>query len=358
MTKADAERKVAQLNDRLKESSVPVRVRLNGSVLGLRATLPLKVGTGRKQQDLRMGIPATKDGFKRIEAEAHQLAQRMVSSTFNWLDYTPESKRPDKMPISQLIQNFKVEYLRSHQSQDSTWKHWQRTFDKLPQDEPLTEVLLIAAAQSCQPNTNARQRDCQHLQALAVFAGVKVDLKSYQGNYGRSSVKPRDLPGDELILEWQGLILNPDWQWVYGMMAAFGLRPHECFHVNFVEPDVVDVWRSKTYPHRAYAVLPEWALRWNLIDVKLPGVAPNQDLRIYGDRTKKQFTRYKVPFKAYDLRHAYAIRGSVVEGHSVGFMAASMGHSEAEHMKTYHRWLSNKTNEQIYQEYKRSRDRS
>jgi hypothetical protein len=63
------------INSRLKAAAIPVRVRLNGKRLVLRATLPKKPGEGEgtKQQDLSLGIPANKDGLRRIEAEAQKL---------------------------------------------------------------------------------------------------------------------------------------------------------------------------------------------------------------------------------------------------------------------------------------------
>jgi hypothetical protein len=63
---------VDEINERLKVAKIPVRVRLNGNRLVLRATLPKKPGegSGTKQYDLSLGIPANKDGFRRIEAEA------------------------------------------------------------------------------------------------------------------------------------------------------------------------------------------------------------------------------------------------------------------------------------------------
>jgi hypothetical protein len=78
---------VIRINDRLKAAAVPVRVRLKGTNLALRATLPKKPehGTGQAQYDISLKIPQTKDGLKWAEREAHKLAQRMAEGSFEWL---------------------------------------------------------------------------------------------------------------------------------------------------------------------------------------------------------------------------------------------------------------------------------
>ncbi|BAU12558.1 integrase protein [Leptolyngbya sp. NIES-3755] len=118
-----AEQKVSQINERLKAAGVPVRVRLNGKVLGLRATLPLKVGTGRKQQDIRMGIPTTKEGFEDIETEAYKLADQIkrkcqrLQALADYADkkvdllqyqgkYGAKSAQPRDIPPDELIEEW------------------------------------------------------------------------------------------------------------------------------------------------------------------------------------------------------------------------------------------------------------
>jgi integrase len=353
MPKLDAESKVAEINDRLKDASIRVRVRLNGTVLGLRATLPLKQGMGKQQQDIRMGIPATKDGFKKIEAEAHKLSERMIVGTFDWKYYTSESKQLDKMPVSELLPKFREHYLRSHSTKPTTYKDtWEMTFRKLPQDEALTDTMLLATALSTETDSNTRKLTCQRLQTLAEYADIKIDLLQYQGNYGAKSAQPRNIPRDAEISEWRDRIPNESWQWFYGMMATFGLRPHEVFFCEFPDssdPHTVDVLKGKTGYHRTHAILPEWSEQWNLIDVKKP-LCTALTFKEYGARVKRQFNRYGVPFHPYDLRHAFAIRGSVVKGLPVSTMAAMMGHSPVVHQRTYHRWLSNEVNDRVYRD--------
>lgn len=341
---------IAEINQRLKQASIRVQVWLNGKSLVLRATLPKKPGQGegRKQQDISLGIPANKDGLKRIEIEAQKLGGLMTMNAFSWDLYIPDEKRSDRISVARLIENFKADYTKSQPLKVSTWKSWLATLRKLPQNEPLSESAVVAVLLSTKPNSASRQLATYRLQAICDYAGLPLDLKTYKGSYGRSSEKPRNIPTDEMIVEWRDRIPNERWRWVYGMMATFGLRPHEVFHCEFIDAHTVDVLKGKTGYHRARAILPEWAEQWNLIDKKLPAIEPGRDFKVYGDRNKRQFQRYGIPFPAYNLRHAYAIRGSVAKGLPTSTMAQMMGHSVAVHTREYHHWLSDVTNEAVY----------
>lgn len=342
---------VDQINIRLKAAAIPVRARLNGKHLVLRATLPKKPGEGEgtKQYDLSLGIPASKDGLKRIEAEAQKLGSLLSLDKFSWDLYSKSNdEEPQAKETAQVIADFKAEYLRSNKVKETTWKeNWQRTFDRLPQDEPLQEASILAVVLTTEPHTRNRELTCQRLQRLADYAGIKVDLKTHKGEYNERSTEPREVPSDDLIVEWYDLVPNPSWRWVYGVLAAFGLRPHETFFCEFKDPCTLEVLKGKTGYRVARAIHPEWAHQWQLTNVKRPNVTGKTD-RDYGQRCSRQFSRYKIPFDPYDLRHAYAIRGSVVKGLPVSSMAAMMGHSALVHTRTYHRWLQDATNEQVY----------
>lgn len=348
--RADLGLTVAKVNDRLKAAEIKVRVRLNGKVLGLRATLPSKNGIGRKQQDIRLGIPASKDGLKEIERLAHELHRQMVNKTFQWADWVrnPIADRHE-MPVFELVQAFKQDYISANKITERTWLDtWQKTFNHLPKNEPLTESAILAVVMTTEPHSDSRKRACNRLERLAAFAGLEVNLKRLKGDYGYRSEKPRDIPPDALIVEWRDRIPNLSWQWVYGMMACFGLRPHECFSCEFVDDLTVKVQPdTKTGQRIAKAIPPEWSRQWRLIEICLPNVT-GRSPKDLGQRNKRQFQRYGVPFPAYNLRHAYAIRGSVTMGIPISTMAGFMGHSVTVHTREYHQWLSDATNEAVY----------
>ena len=68
--------------------------------------------------------------------------------------------------------------------------------------------------------------------ALAKFAGFQTDFSALVGSYSPKRVAPRLLPSDEAIAVARLSITNEAWQWVFGVVACYGLRPHEAFHLN------------------------------------------------------------------------------------------------------------------------------
>ncbi|XGV99608.1 MAG: hypothetical protein ACAF41_11800 [Leptolyngbya sp. BL-A-14] len=341
---------IERVNERLKAANVPVRVRLKGKNLALRATLPKKPGDGlgRKQYDISLLLSATKDGLKRAEREAHKLAQNLAEGSFDWKLYIGSQHDPLAKPIAQLVNEFKDEYCRTHRIQEATWRNtWAGTFRKLPVNEPISEALLLAAVLSTEQDSRNRELTCQRLQRFAAFAGLQVDLSSYSGAY---EPEPRDIPTDEAIIEWRDRIPNQSWQWVYGMLATFGLRPHEAFACEFIDPLTLKVHQdTKTGSRTTRAILPEWAKQWQLIEVKCPNTR-SKSIKGRGGLVSRQFgsERYNLPFVPYDLRHAWAVRASVAKGLPVSTAAAMMGHSVTTHTRVYHRWLSDAQNERVY----------
>jgi integrase len=344
MAKFQIESAVEALNRRLKAACVAVTIEVNGGKLMMRSTLPKKSkdGIGTKQYRLSLGISANSDGIKLIEAKAHELRRQVENGVFSWTNWERlRNLKSDEMSIAQLIKQFKVYYLGKGKITEATWiDQWERTYNRLPQSEPLTEAAILATVLSTDVNTDTRKRTCQRLQALADFTRLPIDLSEHSGNYGYAAVKPRDLPDDPLIATWRYRIPNPAWQWVYGMMATFGLRPHEVFFCEFIDRYTVKVHEeTKTGSHITRAFPPEWADSWKLIEVNRPPVSGSRPSD-FGNRNKRQFQRYEVPFPAYSLRHAYALRGSLKYGMDTRQMAAMMGHSETTHIRTYRRWLS------------------
>lgn len=96
--------------------------------------------------------------------------------------------------------------MRSNKIKESTWPAtWQATFNQLPQSDELTESLVLAIVLSTKEYSRIREQTCQRMQKLATYAEIEVDLAPYRGNY---EPEPRELPSDDLILEWRDRIPN------------------------------------------------------------------------------------------------------------------------------------------------------
>ncbi|BAS56832.1 site-specific recombinase, phage integrase family protein [Leptolyngbya boryana NIES-2135] len=233
----------------------------------------------------------------------------------------------------------------------------------LPATSELSPSAIISVAQRSKPNTRSRQIACTVLRQFARFAQIEVDVGPYIGNYSPKKVV-KTIPTDKIISQAIEQLPNPAWRYLYALMATYGLRDHEVFFTELEWRDsesgerilVAKVTDGKTGTREVYPFYPEWVERWQLWNKKLPKLTAriNQD---YGERVSRTFKRAGIPFVPYDLRHAYAIRISVVFKLPVAVAAAYMGHSPTIHWQTYNRWISKEQHQQVYDDVLRDEDR-
>ncbi|MDA0673176.1 MAG: hypothetical protein O3C67_05660, partial [Cyanobacteria bacterium] len=324
------------VNKRLREAQIGVQVLQRGNRLSLRGTFPPKPGAAKQyphQQNIALSTYANPAGLERAEAEAFKVGALLACKEFDWRSYSPESVSQQKLTVAHWVERFRKHYMNTHTLTDRTWeKHWWSVFKRLPQEQSLSTASILAVVLKTDPDSRNRKQTCQKLQALAEFAGLSIDLRSYQGKYSPAKAKPRELPADDLIAEWRERIHYKPWQWFYGMLAAYGLRPHEAFFCKFIEGDedyALQVLEGKTGPRVVYPLYIEWVQRWQLWEIQCPRVTLSPTVsevyEEYGRRACRQFKRYGIPFVPYDLRHAYAIRASVEFGFPVATAPAYMG---------------------------------
>lgn len=340
------------VSQRLKEGKVKASIVQRGGMLWLQTTLPPKPGSERPrpyQQKISLGVPANEDGFRRAEQEARLLGSLLASGKFDWNAYIRAERLPENKPARVWIEEFKLHYMQTHALKESTWKNqWDKVFKRLSPDQPLYAETLVSLVHQTDRNTRNRAETCRKFQQLADFAGLKVDLLQYKGSYGAAKVQGRDIPSDETIAYWWTQIPNPSWQWVYGVMAALGLRDHEVFFCEWLD-DGLFVTKGKTGPRLVFqALYEEWVDEWNLRTINRPKVSDADALYEagkLGDKVARQFRRYGIPFTPYDLRHAFGIRSSVKFELPVTTAAALMGHSPEIHLKRYHRHIQLRQNQ-------------
>ncbi len=134
-----------------------------------------------------------------------------------------------------------------------------------------------------------RQKACLALDKLAQMAGVEFEAKRYMGNYSPTKVFPCSLPTDSEIVEWYYRLSNPAWQWAFGMLATYGLRPHELFHLDLeafkTSEGILTVLSGKTGMKKIWPLYPEWVEEFNLV----PGAKP-ESLTV--DLLQKSSLRY------------------------------------------------------------------
>lgn len=351
------EQRIRESNGRLKANNYSVSIERVGGRLYLRTTLPPKpksIKTEWHQQRISIAS-ANSEGVKIAEKEAKILSVRLDTKTFSWSDYTDYCI--DTAPtIGQLIHDFEDDYFQRRAKNfksKSTWKvDYLSVFKVLDPNSQLTAEILKTAILSTCPDTRNRKKFCLTLGILAKFAGLDFDPSPYSGNYGAKSREPRDLPTDKTIVECYAKIQDAKWQWVYGMLATYGLRNHEVFFLDLQElrdgNKILSVLQGKTGYRRIWPYHPEWFDQFGLQNVKIPDIDCNRTNSAIGGTVSQRFRRNEgLPFKVYDLRHCWAVR-TLEYGIDISLAAQQMGHSLSVHSNIYHTWINDQHHQRAF----------
>jgi integrase len=263
------------------------------------------------------------------------------------------------MNTREWIEAFREDWLDRGAENLYTWTNdYQRIFDRLPQEEPLTAETLHATLKTTEPNTRQRVRAVTVLKALARFAKVDYDASRYRGKYNYFNPKTRRfLPTDEEIVQAYAKIEDSHWQWVFAMMATYGLRNHEVFLLDLdslrAGNEIITVLEGKTGPREVFPFPPEWWYEMKCYRPLLPNVDLTRDHSALGRSVTKYFRqprtrkRDPLPFKPYDLRHRFAIR-TLEYGLEPTLAAQQMGHSLAVHNGIYKKWITRDVHQRAY----------
>lgn len=363
----DFKTRLSQANSRLK--SFPVSIVIIQQRLYLQGTFPAKATSVKDyphQQRLSLGLPANPRGLKEAESQARSVGVELEQGRFTW-DAHSRHQKPDT--VAEWIERFRVDYFRKGGG-EATWKgDYLQAFNKLPTHQPLTLALMVATAGDIEGKPKSRQRACMVYRRMAEFMGLDGSpLTALRGNYSPDEVDPRSLPTDIQIAQWRDAIRDPGWQWIFGIMSAYGLRPHECWHCDLLEfPKVIVEGDTKTGARFLWPLYPEWAERWQLNKRQLPKLpsiengSPNTKI---GTKVSRFFYQKKISketpdgkhLTAYELRHCFA-RRLFEFGHSPEFGAKMMGHSPEIHSKVYRRWIDEGIYYAIYQKALAQSDR-
>lgn len=358
---SDFQNKLKHVNSRLKGANIRPRIERKGDSLYLRATLPPHPNSDRTssyQQHLSLKVKATPEGLKRAEAEAKKVGAALDLKEFDWANYLQVKPKPNNQIVSDRIAAFEAHYFEDRERTPTTEESFRVRYytylKRLPQNQVLTREVLELVIKETQINSCPRSDICWAFKRFGTFAGIDISFidKKLRGTYSSHRPAPRDLPSDELIVESFNKIPNPKWRWVYGVMAAYGLRPHEVFHLDTENLEqggyLLKVLESTKTGYREVPPLhPEWVEQFGLREKQLPNVTGKTN-RELGCSVGRAFGRYHLPFPPYHLRHSYATR-CVRFKIEVVLAARWLGHSVPIHTKIYQAWISKTIEEEGFE---------
>ncbi len=375
---------LADAKARLKAGKVKVGLVVAKDSIQLQASLPIKPGdsdrngTGSKQYKISLGIPANLDGVKTAEEEAQELGKLIARKQFQWNDkYLGKVTRVKETikTVGEILKKFETEYFKTRKSTEKSKHTFSYYLDYLRRYVGL-DILLdqesIDSALDKLQNDYSKQNAVKTLKVLkstlnlTTFTLENIKIKKPQ-------TQVRDIPSDEDVVNFYQNFYNYSvsrkgtirtswlntwkmWQWVYGMLATYGLRPRELF----VNPDI-DWWLSsenvdntwkvapetKTGYREALPLHPDWVELFNLknsgilelLKSQIDGRTSFTDINIIRVNCSSWFRRVNIPFTPYDLRHAWAIRAHIM-GVPIKAAADNLGHSVEIHTEVYQKWFS------------------
>lgn len=341
--------------DEINLSFVRVKIRVKGEKLYLRATVPAKDGVGRKQYDIATGLANNQDGLRVAKARAQRLEADLNLQKFQWSDWITIADPKTGITVKEAVTRFEAWYWeirgKTLGREQAYRDGYQRYFDLLPESSSIDGKLLREYLVKFPADSDKRRRAHLAFGAIARFLKIELpsDWKYLKGKYQPAS--DRYIPSDQEIEEiWQS-IANPGWRWVFGILAAYGLRPHEVFFLDLSELPVIRVNKNtKTGERLVYPVPGHWVKVFELSELEFPNIITagksNQDL---GEKISQAFRARRLPVVPYGLRDAYAVR-CAVNGIDSSIAAKWMGHDISIHCKHYQKYIDKVAMQKIWEQ--------
>jgi integrase len=331
--------------------------------------LPPKPGAATdrpSRQRLDLGLACTKLGVMEGEKKLKAVAEAVKSGVFTWEAFEkPRIKAPggNGVLVKDAIKKAENEYFKTRDKGDRKKRHsWKSNYmilyNQLPSNAVLTQGMLRDLIASKRAGTLHRNKTLYVCRFLAIANGVELELEDLKTRTQRRGVHLRRPPSDELVLEtWENIekFINAKrrdlnyWhtvRWTYGMMATFGLRPHEVLNIEWNPDNTINVLKHKTEAtfgvrENVYPFHKDWVERFRLKEGKVLVPINEKNARPGGrfvPQIANAFRTLGVGFRPYDLRHSYALR--LMRYHvDFSISAVMMGHTVDIHMSTYRKWI-------------------
>lgn len=350
MVSERAKKLVSEANRALGKSRVKLEVHGKGDWLSLRGTLPPKPGSQKiipHQQRISLDIRVTdKNSLENAKKIAWRVSADLNDGLFDWRKFDGFEEPETAVTVAQWVDAFTQHWWGVNSNPDTWRTKYAYPFNSLMAHYghlPITNDVLNDWILNYSPkDSDARKRFCHCAKALSELAGLpSVSFKALQGKHSSKAVNPRLLPSDEEIVKIWEEIKEPGWRFIYGMLAVYGLRPHEVFKFDGQNDGIIRIWDDTKTGARIVPPLHEnWVDTFGLEEpvyptrIKLVEGMTNSDLgEVVG-----RFFHHQIGWTAYNLRHSWA-RRAFETGWTADVSSRFMGHSPTVHATTYRAWI-------------------
>jgi integrase len=345
-----------------------------------------------------VSYPPTKAGLDAALEIVLELNSRLETGNFSWSQYPnwlPEELKPkpnkvEAKTVGELVDEFKDWFFKTRKFKEGTESRlWQKSyyiyFKRLGLENQLSDRAIIDAILTTESHSRNRLGCVTAIQLFCKYLNYKFDFTEYKAKNIKPKRPKKDISDDEIELGYQSIISSSDKKkagrkpyvklhsWLYGMIATYGLRPHECFQILNLHQEyreeksgyLIPAFTSEKNTQRVIVVtgktgmrvcpLPmpfDWIEKFSLLNLPTfpdwyyqeKDEEKKADHRDNQVDTLQTFLRrtIKLSFTPYNLRHAYAIRCRNA-GMNPLDVKDFMGHSLEMHEKVYNSSISAKT---------------
>lgn len=304
--------------------------------LYLLGRLPHKDGSpGLKQQRITLRLDDTPANQKIAKKQLVILERQLSSGTFDWSYWTGEdTKCTSWREAIALLYRKKVVHGRTS---ENTWNvSYMGLLKQLTQNQPVTTTAIEQAISRYERSQYSYKLVYYLMKDIAALTGVRFPEIGLP-LYGKAKVL--EVPSDDEVVAWVLESKLPH-RWFFGMMATYGLRPHEVEVSALIDGDRLQVPdETKTGFRTVIPLHPEWV---ELFDLRNPQRRP-PSVRVEARPDEASQWLYRaakkqgISYRPYALRHAYAARLWRCGGSELDIFTAArlMGHSIEQHVQTY-----------------------
>jgi len=303
--------------------------------LYLLARVPRRDGRpGLAQARIALRMDDTPVNRRAAAKQLQTLERQLREGSFNWAYWNDQSEGLTWREAIAKLYRARVVLGRTS---ETTWEiNYMGRLRRIPPNSECTTESIAAALERYNRNSCSYKELfylLRHLSRLVAVPFPEMPVPTY------SQAELVAVPSDAEIVAWVESAGPAGWY--FGMMATYGLRPHEIEGAALIERDYCQVQDATKTGFRTVIPLPrEWVERFQLHDRRLrptlQGAAHNRADAV-AKWLSKELRRLGLPWRPYALRHAYAGRLWREGGSRLDIYTAArlMGHSATQHAKTY-----------------------
>jgi len=360
----------------------------------LRIQLPRHLYAG-KQKYLTLGLLNTPENWAIAEAKLQEIQRDINYDEFDIsLDkYRLAAKKSatnkddeadENLTFQQMLEIFEIKYFRKRKkgrkSQD-TFSQYQKILIRAFQFKQDFEFYLSKedidqAIYLTETGSSTRIRTVVAFKVFLDCFKFKFEYEFESGITAGYEPEKRVLPTDaEIIDAWHKVKVErkdcnkrykgnaESWGWIFAVIATYGLRPHEVLAIDYEKsllPPYFPIYINEKITggtktgSRVVLPLPlEWVTHFDIPNPKTKYIDESRKLfetkiRTFADRFGERLENKGINFRAYDMRHRYAIRGRELGFHS-DELAKWLGHTLNEHIQTYQKYWTDDSHSIVYE---------